>query len=359
MKNFAKLFSILLVVCFGAFSFVACSNNENKQSTQIITTQNINDVGEKTEEDVADEVSKIDETEDANTFPITPGIYKFSKNTLTFNDIYYKNEIELLEFFETRDLNGVYDFVYKNGFDNFSKSLTTYNGNNSTYTKVINIYKNKFNANKLHYAVYMETAKDVFTNFGISITYTIENGIIVLQDNNPEFIINEETNEVSLLYPFYYIDNSTQATIYTPLYIKADLTIYHEIDITQDESFTGAYTYSTNSAQIKSPDGFVNETEAMKVLEEMFAPVPVNISLIDSLPDVELYFNKNNELYIYYADSTFIITEKATDSNLYTLFETLKINIVNEYYDITSNTKILTITIDIDGNTYFECKFEA
>lgn len=363
MKKFTKLFSILILAVVCSFSFIACKNNENKQAAPI-TTSNISDTGSNNEDDVAENVS--DETQENLTieesqeqeivYPITPGIYKFQKETLTFDDIYYKDEAELLNFFETRDLNGVFDFVYKVGFADFAKSITIVNIGGVDYKKVVNFNKNESNDTELGYVTLFESYEDTFTLVDEQIVYDVVDGNIVLQVSNPEFIINQETNTITILYPFSYINAETTEIVNTPLYIKVDVTLYNEFDIMQDNTLTG-YTYLDGSAKIINESDYLTTDEAMKKLTEML-PLDKD-AFVEDLENIELYVKDNKDLYIQYYEDTVLITDKIDNVNEYLLFNTVKIEVVNEYYDLTLGLNVLTAQIEIDENVYFRCNFVA
>ncbi len=364
MKKITKLFSILILAIVCSFNFIACSNNEENLATQTITTSNISDTDSTQEEDIADNVSdliedntneNVNETEPA-IYPIISGIYKFQKDTLSFDDIYCKNEQEVLTFFKTRDFNGVYDFVSKVGFNEFLKSITTVNVGGVDYDVVVTFNKNESNGSELGYLTAFESYKNTFTRFGTQIVYEVSENSIVSKENYPEFIVNPETNNVTILYPFYYVDADTTEIIYTPLYIKTEVSLYNEIDLMQDSSLK-AYSYLENSAQIVSTNDYLNTDEAIKKLTEIL-PLDED-ALIEDLENIEFYIKDNKSLYILYHEDTILITEKIENQNNYILFDSVTIEVVNEYYDLTLKTNVITAQIEIEENVYFKCNFVA
>ena len=54
-----------------------------------------------------------------------------------------------------------------------------------------------------------------------------------------------------------------------------------------------------------------------------------------------------------------LITDKIDNANEYLLFDTIKIEVINEYYDLTLGLNVLTAQIEIDENVYFRCNFVA
>ena len=353
MKKLTKLFSILILTFICSFSFIACSNNENIQASQI-NTSSMSDTS-SSNDDIAENVSDSVENE-TNTYPITPGIYKFEKETLTFDDIYYKNDVELLEYFQTRDLNGVYDFVYKVGFDNFVSSITTVNINGVNYKTAVDFNKNKSNDTELGYFRVFESYKDTYTYLNDVLIYNVVDNSIVNKTNCPEIIANKESNNVTILYPFYYVDAETSETVYTPLYIKAILSLYNTIDLIHDDSIK-CYTYLDNSAKIVSENNYLNKDEALQKLTEM---IPLDKdSIIGELENIKFCVKDNNDLYILYFEDTILLSEKIEDSNCYFILDVVKIEILCEYYDLTLDLNILTAQIEIEENVFFRCDFVA
>ena len=359
MKKLTKLFSILILTIVCSFSFIACSNNENKQASQVVTTDNISDTGTNQDDNVAEHISdegtSTDEEQSA-VYPITSGIYKFEKDTLTFDDIYYEDEAALCEFFKTKDLNGVYDFVYKAGFEDFAKSITTVNVGNVDYKVSIVFHKNESDGSQLGFMGAFESYKNTFTLFGDETEYDVIDGKIIPKANKPEFVINAETNDITILFPFSYYDSNLDKVVHTPLYIKANVYLYSELDIMQDDSFT-CYSYLTGSAKIVCENDYLSKEEAMKKLTEIL-PLDED-ELVEDLDNIEFCINDNKDLFILYYEETMLITNRIDNSNNYLLFNSVKLEIVNEYYDITLGLNVLTAQIEIEENVYFRCNFVA
>lgn len=378
-KNLCKSLSLILVVAISFISFTACSNNDNKQAAVTPTTESISDTsGSNDDEIIADEVTNenketsgesdedsliSDITEGSNEesdntstseYPVFPGIYNHSKENLTFSDIYFTvTEAELLEYFETRDLNGVYGAVQKLGFDEFIKSITTYTEGEISYKTAISLHKNESDGSQLGLSTFYIKNANSFVDLGEMIVYSVEDGKIVIEDGKPAFII--DGNNVSILYQFSYVDAETNETIYTPLYVKSDLTIYDEIDIMHDESLSSSYHYLDLSASIESATGFLNESESMKKLAEMLKVDESEI--ISTLENFELYFSDDKELYICNTEENFILTEKVDGETTYLLYDSCYISVVNEVYDLTFGLKLLNIEIQIDEANKFVCTF--
>lgn len=383
MKKFTKIFSILFLAVICSFNFVACKNNDNKQASNNLTSDNINtqiSVDDQTAENTSTEGSNNTETandEENNTeepelkIDLISGIYKFANYDLTFDDIFYENEAELLSFFETRDLNGVYDAVYRLGFDNFINSITTKTIEDETFNNFLHLTKMELNGNDLlRFANLYEYKTNIYTYFNSTIIYHNNNGLIVPMNTNntntfpyaSQIIINED-GSISLLYQFSYINSESNEVVNSPLYVKTNIELYNRIEPTDFNEEAISYKYAESSAIIESKNGFVDTKDAMSKLEleEMFSTLDMHYSVTDFLAKSELYFSNDKTLYIAFtsADNNIIITDKSSEANEYSILNSIKFNIVNEYYDLTLSRNILNIEIEIDENTTFKCNFFA
>ena len=171
--------------------------------------------------------------------------------------------------------------------------------------------------------------------------------------NQPKIVVNNNT--VSLLYQFTYINPETNETIYTPLYVKSNLTMFNEIDIMDEASFTRSYQYLDSSAKIISLNGLLNLEEANKKLAEILKTDEDKI--ISKLQDFDMYFTSDNLMYIVNTEENLLLTEKMSDESTYLLYDTCYIEVVNEYHDLTLNMNVLNIEIEIDENSKFICTF--
>ena len=250
MKKFIKLLSMFTLILICSFNFIACSNNESEQTTQI-STNNISDTGTNQEENSADNV-----TDEDSDLPIKLGIYKFDKEVLNFKDTYYKDEQELFDFFKTNDLNGVYTSAVKNGFNEFAKSITTFTIADTDVKFAISFNKNESDGSQLGLLKLYEIPKNKFIIENKQIVYDVVDNKIISQEHLPEINVDPETKKVSLTYQFSYTDSETSETIYTPLYIKADLTLYYDIDLYQTPK---NYTYVENSAKLITTDNSLDK----------------------------------------------------------------------------------------------------
>lgn len=377
-KNLFKSLSLILVVAITMISFTACKNDDSKQAAVSPTTESISDTKDETENDiVADEVTDEDETnkeestkpetentekpeedkieseEQTSTYPVTPGLYNHNKETLTFSDIYFEiTEAELLSYFKTRDLNGVYGVVKQLGFDEFVKSITTHTADEVSYSKIVSLHKNESDGSLLGLSNLYTKTKNSYIDLYINYVYNIEDGKIIETEGQPEIII--ENGIVSILYPFTYTDSETNEVVCTPLYVKSTLTLFEAVDIMAEDPLSENYHYLDSSASIESTTGLLDVVEANKKLAEMLGVEEDKI--LDEISNFELYFTPEDKLYILNTEYNFIVTEKTAEST-YLLYDSCNITVVNEAYDLTLGLKILNIEIQIDETSKFVCMF--
>lgn len=377
LKKLSTMLSIVLMIAITVISLSACSNS-NKTATKTVettveTVDQIDDSGEKeeiadkvsdSEEESSDEISNTDElVEDeivkSENTPILnkvieTGVYVYADNNFTFDNIYYTNEEALLEYFETTDLNGVYDVVKKLGFDEFIKDFDSVIIDEKVYNFAFSIGKDEKDPSSLILCSHIIQSKNSLNSFGDYLVYKIEDGKMIVEDCNPEFLTNSD-GSVSMLIPFFYYTEENDIPVKTPLYIKADLVKISSIDIISGENLMG-YCYVDGSTKIISKDGFISNADATKILAEILKTSPD--SLIDEISQFEFYFNSDKELIVFVSEHNINLTEKL-ENNTYLLYESCYLKIVNESLDLTTNISTIEIQIEIDEFTTFTFKCEC
>lgn len=377
MKKFTKIFSILLLAIVCSFSFIACKNNNNKQTSTNLNANNINtqisidDQSSENSSNTNDSNNLEDVIDEENTqskIDFINGIYKFENYNLSFANIYYENEAELLSYFKTRDLNGVYDAVYRLGFEDFIKSITLKTIDDKTFNNYIHFTKIELNETTdiLKSLVVYEYKTNIFTYFTSAVNYHNNNGEIIPMENNntitapnPTQIIINDDGTISLLYQFSYTNSELDELIATPLYVKTNIELYNKFETTNFDENSISYNYLESSAIIESNNGFIDINNAMSKLEEMFNTLEMPYSITEFLSKSELYFSTDKSLYIMFTsvDKNIIITNKTNNANEYSILDAIKFNVTGEYYDLTLNRSVLDIEIQIDENTTFKCNF--
>lgn len=360
LKNLSKILSFMLVISLSIITFTACSDENKQASVTPPTTGQINDTTENKDKDlVVDNVSDETEKESSKeeTISLDIGIYKFSDLTLGYEDIYFEDKEELLTFFETRDLNGVYDIIHKLGFSDFTTNLTSFESD-ARYERAFALSTDTSD-NTSYYIT------NLFINNFDTFTSTLEDGIDlsakenILTSSNDivKIIYNNETNTYSILYSFFYIDSETQEIVYTPLYVKADIYNYIKVD-SNDISEDGLFVFVTDSAQFKSTNGLIDTDAAMQKLADMFQNGDVDA--IETLSELLILVNKDmTKAFIAYDETLVCPTLIDNNTNTFSIYNSFNVSIINEVYDITTGTLTINIEIDIDASTTFTCSLVA
>ncbi len=122
MKKFIKILTkslcLLFIATFATFSVVGCgnknkntNNNADNSASQQVSTE---------KDPVADNVTE-------NEAIVVEGIFKLSRNA-SYKDIYWNDANNtIIDYYKTKDINGVYNELRKLGFENFAAHTTNYN----------------------------------------------------------------------------------------------------------------------------------------------------------------------------------------------------------------------------------------
>lgn len=346
MKNFFKKFakSIALTFAFvlASVTLIACSGStsSNKKAP---TVSNVNSsLNEPTEKPSASEVTNSDELK-------ISGIYTFDKD-YSFDDIHYSDIKEILTYFQTRDLNGVYRNVKEKGFDEFVKNLTKYNDGENELNRALSI-DNKTVTN----LAYNENLVYSYVNEENNFTFTQKENKLETAENLPNLEYDEETNTFTVYYQFSYTENGK--TIYTPLFVKTTLSyVNHTADLSSAKDFT----YSANSSKIVTTSNTTDMTTYLNQLAKMFGIESDNIA-VDVTTELSTWKisvdEKFEEIVVTYKDNSFSIV--ANNGDYFSINNSIDATINFTTIDLTTNSHILTFTVQIDDETTFTFEFVA
>ena len=106
MKSFIKTLSLIFVVAFASLPFIGCSNKSANKNTDSPALENIADTGN--EEESSENVSTEEETPVATEIKELNGIYKMAR-TIGYKDTWFEKQEDAIKFFNTKDINGVYN----------------------------------------------------------------------------------------------------------------------------------------------------------------------------------------------------------------------------------------------------------
>lgn len=348
MKNFFKKFAKAITLSFAfiltSVTLIACSGSTNA-SKNVPDVSTISTLNTNTEETTADEVTNSEETELSIN-----GIFKFNKE-YNFDDIYYSNLKELLTFFKTRDLNGVYKEVQAKGFDEFVKNLTKYVDGETELSRAVSIENNSVTN-----LAFNESLVYSYVNTENNFTFTQKDGKLETDEKLPQIEYNAETNNLTIYYQFSY--ETDGKTVYTPLYVKTTLSfVSHSENLTSGKKFI----YSANSSKIVSSSNTTDMSSYLTTLGTMFkVEERENISeaITSKLASWKFNVDENfDKIVLTYSDNSFSIVENKGD--YFSLNGTLDATITTTTINLTTNSQILTFTVTLDAETVFIFEFVA
>ena len=367
-KKLTKVFSLILVVAVGFISITACSNKNTVASEQIPENSTQISDSVETKEPVADEVTDKDESkEEQPVSPETPvstfardifGFYKFTDKLLSYDDIYFYDINEALTFFETRDINGIYDIIERLNFNEFAKNLTTISVNSSERDLALVIggdeSTKEYSITTYYYDVYDRYFWESNSLYS-DIDFTIENDIIITPKNSLNLEFNSENDILTAYFQFFYIDENSGERVYTPLYIKTILE--SELDMEPFTKITDAasikyYEYKEGSAVLNSNNSF---TDTAKLAEILMLDED---EILDIISSCILYFDEDKSHLLIGYDEIVVTAIKADNANKYLVYNSFYLNVVNEQVDFTTDTTTLNFEIEIDENSSFTFSYK-
>jgi hypothetical protein len=363
MKNFfkklSKSLSVIAIVLAIAITFVACSNNKSASNIMSANISNVTETSQLEASPVQDTETDT-ETDDEVADVEINGIYKFTKSSYNFSDIYYKDLDELTKFFETKDLNGVYDAVYKLGFADAANKFNKTEGTDVDDTTLYDCAF-LFNENKV-YIVYYESDNEYRYTSNDGVEFTAENGKINFAASSP--ILTLEYNEdgsLTLYLQFTYTDDNNNS-VTTPLYIKGNLS---KVANSENINSGKTYEYSAGSAVITSTfvktdnmDAYLSELAKMFNIDENTDSMEGIVNVLSNWKfeiDFDLsriVLKDTNKGYEFFS----IVKANANDvfaiGNVNFTIDKLNLN-------LTTAAKTISMTVTLDENTVFVFDFIA
>lgn len=337
MKNLTKALCLLFVVTFATFSFIGCKNNNNNSNKADNTASST--IGGETG-GVADNVTEGEEpTETPEEVLSLNGIYKLAR-PVTYKDTMWEvsNE-EVFAFFETTDINGVYNALRKLGAIDYANGNTV-EKDGTTYEMLVAFVGDKFHG--ILYDGYTYTID--MTIDASAITSKIE----LVDDKN--FIVYA---------PFVYSDGNG-GFIETPVFIKMPF-----VKVANSENvLTGAsYTYEAGSAKIAlSNQSTMTEEEALTIAADILGIPTENV---DVAATIELMFTRYNvQLDELLSKATLFDVEEgsftfATITNATGFVDGISITIVDRYINVSTGIETVNFEIVLDDTAKLIFTYQA
>ena len=337
IKNLTRTLCLLFIVSFASLSFVGCGNKDNQNSNPASNTANTT-IGSESNDVTADNVNQGDEsTESTETSVELNGIYKISR-AITYKDTFWtvSNE-EVFAYFETTDVNGVYNALKKTNF--------LENVNEKTLDLAGTTYEIMFGFINDQCIVFLYDGYE-YTTFKTSELSTLPIDIELVDENN--IIIKAQYS--------YYDENNQE--VFTPVYVNIPLT---KIENSENILTGTTYTYVIGSSKIElSNQSTMTEEEAMlavaeilnistdniaDTIEEMFANYDIQIN--EELTKVTV-FDK------YYNTISFAPITNATGS----VFG-VTISTTGRTVDVATGIETINFEVAINDNAIFTFEYKA
>ena len=335
IKSLSKALCLLLVVSFAAVSFIGCKNKNNNTNTADNTASST--IGGETG-GVADNVNEGEEPVETPEETISlNGIYKMAR-PVTYKDTMWEvsNE-EVFAFFETTDINGVYNALRKLGMLEFANTNTT------IIDGILYEYLVGFIGDNYYGLLY--------DGYSYTISMTAEVSMITSKIE----IIDE--NNYIVYSPFIYAGENGEPVV-TPVFIKIP---YVKIANSEDILIGATYTYETGSAKISlSNQSTMTEEEALiaaanilgvstenpsESIEELFASY--NVQIDDMLTKATLFDTEDDSF-------TF-----APITNTICVIDGVSIKITHRYINVATKIETINLEIVIDSNTTLIFSYQA
>ena len=332
IKNLTRSLCLLFIVSFATLSFVGCGNKDNQNSNPASNTANTTIGGEINNS--ADNVNQGDETE---TVVELNGIYKFARE-ITYKDTFWTvSDAEVFEYFETTDVNGVYNALKNINFlEDVNEKTLELAG--TTYELMFGFIDDQcitFLHDGYDYKI-LKTSE--ISSLSIEIEVIDENSIVV----KTQYTYTDENNQ----------------EITTPVFIKVPLT-----KIANSENIlTGTtYTYVAGSSKIElSNQSTMTEEEAMIAVAEIFdiptTDIAATIEEMFANYDIQIDENLTKVTVFdkYYGTISFAPITNATGS-----VYGITISTTGRTVDVVTGIETINLVVSINENAIFTFEYKA
>ncbi len=333
--NSLTLVAMVLVMALSVIAFTTINGNAAENGSNINNPGNINDPTNPEEPDISNDPEELSSLS---------GIYQF-KTYLGFDDIYFDDLDALIAYFETKDLNGVYNAVKPLGFDAFIKNFVSLNDNFRA------LYFNKgtatmmVNNNGIFNFVDTE-GEDCFE-------YTVTDGKI--ETNVPVLKLEyDETTNIPTLYTNFNYNNADGENVVTPLFVKASL----EYVADSDSAFEGnGYSYVKSSASIVTTSEMgVEINSKLLTLANMLGIEITEESNISELIEngfnsCSLLINQDaSRIVVDFKDGSYKISSINQETKTFA-WNNAQAKIVSRTLNLETNTYTVQFEIEIDEET--------
>ena len=355
ISKILKSFALVFVVVFAGISVMACSNSKSKTSapnaTQITDTntseenadeintdnQNQNNSSEEdtTENESIENNDSIEETPVIELNELN-GIYKLTK-TITFDDADRTNADEVIEYFKTRDFNGVHHVIEKLGYKDYNP-IKTSEATNTTFEEMFYFEGSTFSV--------VDHANNGFYFYN---EIPVEASSVI---SKVEYL---EDSDTYVLYMYFsYIDEDSDERVNTPLLFKVPV---QKVDFSNDILTGNNYEYKSNTAVVIIDNNDILTQEAYESkLAEIFA-LEQTENVFDQISAIlsswnYIVSNDTSRLAITATNETYeFVSFCELSNNTYYSIAGLMLKLENHTFNLETKKDEITLSVSIQNNT--------
>ena len=335
MKHLAKVFCLLFVVSFATLSFIGCKNKDNSSNSADNTASST--IGGETG-GVADNVTEGEEPETTpEEILVLNGIYKMARPVTYKDTMWEASNEEVFAYFETTDVNGVYNALRKLGVIDFVNNNTV-EKDGTTYEMLIAYIGDNFHG-------------ILYDGYSYKINTTIEASSITTKVD----MIDE--NNIIVYYQYTYAGEN-QEPVTTPVYIKVP---FVKVANSEDILNGVTYTYEAGSAKISlSNQSTMTEDAALLAAANVLGVSTENPS--ESIE--ELLASYNVQIDDMLTKATVIDTEFDTFTftnitNTVGFIDGISIKITHRYINVSTGIETVNFEIALDSNATLVFSYQA
>lgn len=337
MKKFIKTLSLLLVAAFVSFPFAGCSDKTASKTATEISADNITDENtDETAENVSTEETEKEESTESET-PADPeetsitGIYAYQRKA-TLKDVWFEKEEDAISFFNTRDINGVYNALVELGFYDFIKTDVVFEENE--YASLLRF-----------------VGDDVYTTIKYNDSYK---DLSSTKTNETYFKVETLEDGTLVVYLQFTYTDADGKLVETPAYVKYHLSL---VEHSQNIFSGNAYEYKADSAVINYTNTDSIDADALKALATLF-DIEINEES-NALPEVVTILS-NTTFELSKDLSNLTLTNKTDNTYKFApivdqtfTFGNITFNYVGRVHNITTGVDEISFTITLDENATF------
>lgn len=333
IKNISKALCLLFVFSFSIISIVGCGNKDISEDKKASNTASSTIGG-----DINNSADNVNQDDTIDKEVVLNGIYKYARPVIYADTYWTISNDEIFDYFDTTDINGVYNALLKLNFLDIVNS---------------NIYE--LDGDTIETMVYFNQDKFIPIEF---------DGLYYLAGD--EYNINEITSKIEIIdadnfivhAPFWYV-NDAGDTVETPIIVKVP---FVKIADSENTLVGKIYTYQTGSANIElTNQSTMTKDEAFLKLAELFeinADADISAEVEDMFANFDIQIDEllSKVTFLCKYDDTFMF---ATVQDATSTIDGITVSLTGRSINVATGVETLNLQIVIDENTTFTFAYQA